>query len=56
MYMYNSFTLFYTRNQHNIVNQLYTNKNFKKKKKKPIMALICPPKLEKDNVKYKHSN
>ena len=29
--MYNWFTLLYSRNQHNIVNQLYSNKNFFKK-------------------------
>ena len=28
MYMYNRFTLLYNRSQHNIVNQLYSNKNF----------------------------
>ena len=30
MYMYNWFTLLYTWNQHNIVNLLYSNKNFLK--------------------------
>ena len=30
MYMYNWFTLLYTWNWHNIVNQLYSNKNFLK--------------------------
>ena len=30
MYMYNWFTLLYTWNEHNIVNQLYFNKNLKK--------------------------
>ena len=30
--MYKRFTLLYTWNQHNIVNQLYPNKNFKKLK------------------------
>jgi len=29
MYMYNWFTLLYTWNEHNIVNQLYSNKIFK---------------------------
>ena len=32
VYMYNWFTLLYTWNWHNIVNQLYSNKNFKKRK------------------------
>ena len=32
MCMCNGFTLLYSRNQHNNVNQLYSNKNFKKKK------------------------
>ena len=30
MYMYNWFTLLYIWNKHNIVNQLYFNKNFKR--------------------------
>ena len=30
MYMYNWYTLLYTWYQHNIVNQLYSNKNFNK--------------------------
>ena len=34
MYMYNWITLLYTWNWHNIVNQLYLNKHFLKKKKK----------------------
>ena len=29
--MYNGITLLYTRNEHNIVNQLYSNKEEKKK-------------------------
>ena len=38
MYMYSWFTLLYSRNQHTIVKQLYSNKDVKKKKKKQ-----CPP-------------
>ena len=30
--MYNWLTLLYRKNKHNIVNQLYSNKNIKKKK------------------------
>ena len=30
MYTYNWFTLPYSRNKHNIANQLHSNKNFKK--------------------------
>ena len=30
MYMYIWFTLLYSRNQHNIVKELYSNKNYKK--------------------------
>ena len=31
--MYNRITLLYTRNEHNIVNQLYSNKEKKEEKK-----------------------
>ena len=31
MYMYNWFILLYSRNEHNIVNQLYSNRKFLKK-------------------------
>ena len=31
--MYNWLTLLYRRNEHNIVNQLYSSKNIKKKKR-----------------------
>ena len=35
MCVYNWFTLLYTWNEHNIVDQLYSNKNFKENKEKP---------------------
>ena len=34
MYMYNWFTLLYTWNEHNIINQLYSNINWKIKSQK----------------------
>ena len=34
MYMYGQFILLYSRNDHNIVKQLYSNKHWKKKQKK----------------------
>ena len=37
MYLYNRFTLLYTWNEYNIVNQLYTNTNLKKEKKMFIL-------------------
>ena len=36
MYMYNWFTLLYAWNLHNVVNQLYSDKNFKKRKEKKL--------------------
>ena len=35
-YMYDWFTLLYTWNEHSVVNQLYSNKNFLKKKERTI--------------------
>ena len=40
MYTYNRFTLLYTWNYHNIVNQLYSNKNFLKKKEIKTSAAV----------------
>ena len=36
MYMYNWFTLLYAWNLHDVVNQLYSDKNFKKRKEKKL--------------------
>ena len=35
MYVHNWFTSLYSWNEHNIVDQLYSNKNFKENKEKP---------------------
>ena len=40
MYVYNWITLLYTWNQHNIVNQLYSNKIKIKKKKKTVTKWV----------------
>ena len=42
MSMYNGITLLYSRNEHNIVNQLYLNKIIKKKTKRNSVLLLNP--------------
>ena len=44
-YMYNRFTLLNSRNEHNIVNQLYTNKNYFLKKNGTIAYFLLAPHL-----------